>query len=59
MAELLGGGRGSGGLWPPGNFLKIGLKLCFFRSILNMLEEILLHVIHWVIQGREFMTNFI
>ena len=46
-------------LWPPGNFLKIGLKLCFFRSILNMLEEILLHVIHWVIQGREFMTNFI
>ena len=50
---------GSGGLWPPGNFLKIGLKLCFFRSILNMLEEILLHVIHWVIQGREFMTNFI
>ena len=53
-AELLGGGVW--GAVAPGNFLKIGLKLCFFRSILNMLEEILLHVIHWVIQGREFMT---
>ena len=39
--------RGSGGPWSHGKFFeKKSLKWCFFRAILNILEEILLHVIH-------------
>ena len=63
---------GTGGRGPPDFFLKIGFEMGLFQSNFEHIRRKLLHVIHYtnssffpcintsqVIQGREFMTNFI